>query len=96
MKPAVPSEDERTEHKGSMREDDDELTATLVTSCGYIVEARRKAWRIYLSTNKHNALTTWYSGVIFGAYRWIEEAHGSFSSCKSSIIDKGDHRCNDG
>jgi hypothetical protein len=38
VKPAVPSDDERTEHKGSMNVDDDELTATLVTTRGYIVE----------------------------------------------------------
>ena len=38
VKPGVPGEDERTQHKGSMRVDDDELTATLVTTRGYIVE----------------------------------------------------------
>jgi hypothetical protein len=39
VKPGVPSEDERTKHKGSVRvDDDDELTATLVTTRGYIVE----------------------------------------------------------
>ena len=38
VKPAVPSKHERTQHKGSMRVDDDELTATLVTTRGYIVE----------------------------------------------------------
>jgi hypothetical protein len=59
VKPGVPSEDERTEHKGSMRVDDDELTATLVTTRGYIVEGKCEDWRIYLSTNnKHNVLVT--------------------------------------
>ena len=38
VKPAVPSVHNRTEYKGSMRVDDDELTATLVTTSGYIVE----------------------------------------------------------
>ena len=38
VKPGVPSEDERTEYKGCMRLDNDELTATLVTTRGYIVE----------------------------------------------------------
>jgi hypothetical protein len=57
VKPGVPSEDERTENKGSMRADDDELTASLVTTRGYIIEGQCKGRRIYLSTNnKHNAL----------------------------------------
>ena len=57
MKPGVPSEDERTEYKGSMRVNDNELTATLVTTRGYVVEGRSEGWRIYLSTNnKHNPL----------------------------------------
>jgi hypothetical protein len=38
VKPGVPSKDKRTEKKGSMRVDDDELTATLITTRGYIVE----------------------------------------------------------
>jgi hypothetical protein len=39
VKPGVPSEDERTEHKESMRVDVDELTATLVTASRYIMES---------------------------------------------------------
>ena len=58
VKPGVPREDERTEHKGSMRVDDDELTATLVATRSYIVECKCEEWRIYLSTNKHNTLAT--------------------------------------
>ena len=57
MKPGVPSEDERTEHKESMRVNDDGLTATLVTTRGYIVKGKCEDWRIYLSmNNKHNPL----------------------------------------
>ena len=54
VKPGVPNEDERIEHKENMRVDDDKLTATLVTTRGYIIEGRCEGWRINLSTNnKH-------------------------------------------
>ena len=39
VKPGVPSEDERAEHKESMRVDEEELTAALVTAGCYIVES---------------------------------------------------------
>ena len=38
VKPGVPSDDKKTKYKESMRVNDDKLTATLVTTRGYVVE----------------------------------------------------------